>query len=161
MRNKKFRNILISLFVLLWLAVFNYESVRHFYLQPHFDRPLPKTKFLFPPAGWIMFFKVDDQFGTAEVYGLREEGEPYRFDPHEILETRFIGFDNIYRGVLGAANDSPRAFCRFMKRKFPGFDDFLVTVAVYPSLTQNRYTVRRYPSYQCSRLNARKGGGSP
>ncbi|MDO8580528.1 MAG: hypothetical protein Q7S13_03515, partial [Candidatus Omnitrophota bacterium] len=52
---KSVRNIFISLFVIVWLGIFHYESTRAFFLEPLFHRPLYKFKFLFPPAGWIMF----------------------------------------------------------------------------------------------------------
>jgi hypothetical protein len=153
MKNNRLRNTFISLFVILWLLAFNYESVRYFYLNPLAGRELPKIKFLFPPAGWIMFFNVDDRFGLIEVYGLKK-GVPYLFDPHQIFETRFIGFDNLHRGVLGAAKDHPHAFCRFMERKFPNFDDFAVTIISYPSLIKQPQTINRYQVYQCAYLSA-------
>lgn len=157
MANKTFKNFIISAFVILWLLAFNYESVRYFYLNPLAGRELPKVKFLFPPAGWIMFFNVDDRFGLIEVYGLKK-GMMYPFDPHQIFETRFIGFDNMHRGVLGAAKDHPDAFCRFMERKFPHFDDFAVTIVSYPSLIKQPHTIIRYQLYQCEYLSGPEAG---
>ncbi|MBZ0167596.1 MAG: hypothetical protein K8I00_12390, partial [Candidatus Omnitrophica bacterium] len=50
--NPKIRNTYISIFVVLWLGLFQYESLRGFLLNEYFKLNLPKTKFLFPPAGW-------------------------------------------------------------------------------------------------------------
>lgn len=137
MPEKRLRNICISLFVILWTLVFHYESLRAFYLEPFFARPLPKVKFLFPPAGWIMFFNVDDQFGCVEVYGMRL-GAPQRIDPHDILQTRTVGYDNIHRNVLSEVLDPSlkESFCGLLKRKFPEFDAFIITEVEYPSLTR-------------------------
>lgn len=96
---KKYRNVIVSIFVILWLGVFHYESLRHSYLQPFFRQALPKLKFLYPPAGWIMFYQVDDRAVYAKVYGIRN-GNAQLIDPHEIIRTRFIGFDMVHRNVL-------------------------------------------------------------
>jgi len=149
--NKSLRNILISIFVLTWLFLFNYESVRAFYLNPLFKRDLPKTKFLFPPAGWIMFFNVGDGFGTVEVYGLREGRAPQLIDPHAIFQTRQIGYDNIHRGALFAFS-SMRAkpqTCAFLHRKFPYFQQFAVMYVQYPSIVKNPMEQERFVIYQC------------
>lgn len=150
MKNKKVRNILISLFVIVWTVVFHYESVRGYYLEPMLKHRLPKTKFLFPPAGWIMFFNVDDTFGHVEVYGVRNKALD-RLDPHEIISTRFIGFDNIHRNILvsTASDHVQKPFCDFLGRKFPGYENFVVTVVRYPSLTDDRYRRVELPAYQC------------
>ena len=66
----RLRNLAISVFVIIWIAVFQYETLRLNYLSPLAGRMLPKVKFLYPPAGWIMFFQVDRLYGFAEVYGL-------------------------------------------------------------------------------------------
>ena len=95
---KRLKRIAISIFVVVWLAVFFYESNRYFYLSPLFGRPLPKVKFLFPPAGWIMFFNVDDGFGYAEVFGIKASVKT-KIDPHDILQTKAVGYDNIHRNV--------------------------------------------------------------
>ena len=134
-QKRRLKNILISVFVILWTLVFHYESTRHFFLNPLFGRELPKIKFLFPPAGWIMFFNVDDSYGGAEVYGIKNNQAEF-IDPHKILETKAILYDNIHRNVLSGAL-SPyykRDFCRFLKRKFPHFDGFLVMAVYYPSI---------------------------
>ena len=135
-----YRNTYITIFTVLWILLFHYESVRHFYLSPLFGRELPKFKFLFPPAGWIMFFSVDDSFGNTEVYGVKD-GKPQRINPHDILETRTIGFDNIHRNILSRVlyQDKQQAFGKLLKRKFPYFDSFYVTYVRYPSLTKEPF----------------------
>ena len=131
------RKIIISIFVILWTLVFHYESTRHFLLNPWASRQLPKIKFLFPPAGWIMFFNVDEAYGGAEVYGL-SQGQPQLIDPHKILETKAIGYDNIHRNVLSEVLSPYRArsFCGFLKRKFPEFNEFTVVATYYPSVVK-------------------------
>lgn len=148
---KTIRNITISAFVILWLCTFHYESLRAFYLNPLAGRPLPKIKFLFPPAGWIMFFNVGDSFGNVEVFGLKANQPPQFIDPHQILRTRDIGYDNIHRGVLGtilSPEIQPQA-CRYLHRKFPYFEKFWVTYVGYPSLTQEPLRQERRLVYQC------------
>ena len=146
----KKRNILISVFVIVWLAAFNYESVRYFYLQPALKMQLPKVKFLFPPAGWIMFFNVDDRAGYAEVYGVKK-GVSYPINAHDIIKSRFIGFDMVHRNVLSIVLE-PQArapFCASLQNRFPEFERFIVTVVEYPSLTKSRYERYQAPLYQC------------
>jgi len=147
---KRIRNIFISIFVVVWLCAFHYESIRYFYLEPVLGQRLPKIKFLFPPAGWIMFYRVDDQFAYPEIYGVIK-GAPQVIDPHDIIRTRFIGFDNIRRGILGAALSGYRRqdFCRYMHRNFPVFDDFYVTAVNIPSVTKAPYDRQQIPVYQC------------
>ncbi|OGX24934.1 MAG: hypothetical protein A2787_03185 [Omnitrophica WOR_2 bacterium RIFCSPHIGHO2_01_FULL_48_9] len=146
----KLRDTVITIFVILWLAVFNYESIHRYYLEPWLKRPLPKMKLLFPPAGWIMFYNVEDDYGYAQIYGVNVDGVQ-EIDPHEILATRTIGFDNIHRNVLlvvfGEA--MPGQVCRFLERKFPEFDNFLITAAQYPSLTQTPHKKLQRVLYQC------------
>jgi len=129
------RNLLISVFVVFWTLLFHYESTRNFYLNPLFQMDLPKTKFLFPPAGWIMFFNLDESYGGAEVYGLKS-GRPEAIDPHRIFETKAVGYDNIHRNVLSSVLSSyrERDFCRFLRRKFPEYEQFLVAAFYYPSV---------------------------
>lgn len=145
------RNIIISCFVIVWIAVFHYESTRYFYLQPFFNQPLPPVKLLFPPAGWIMFYSVDDSAGFVEIYGVAD-GVPVRIDPHDIIQTRTIMYDNIHRNILSevADRDVKPAFCRFLRRKFPDFDNFAVTVVYYPSLTKMPHRKIQQVIYQCS-----------
>jgi len=114
------KKIFISLFVVVWLVLFNYESTRHFYLTPLFGRTLPKLPLLFPPAGWIMFFQVGDREGHVQVYGVKD-GVEHLIDPHDILETRAVLYDNIHRNVMiNVLYEGMRPrFCRFLKRKFP------------------------------------------
>ncbi len=144
------RHLAISLFVIIWLLLFHYESTRHFYLQPFFKRPLPKTKLLFPPAGWIMFYNVGEDSGYTEVYGVNADGMQL-IDPHDILRTRTIGFDNVHRNVLSVVLDPyfQDDFCRFLDRKFPDFDNFLVTGVYYPSVVKSPYKKIQRVMYQC------------
>lgn len=134
----RFRNTLITVFVILWTVIFHYESTRYFYLNPLVGKNLPKLKFLFPPAGWIMFFNVDDAYGAAEIYGIKDRS-PELIDPHRILETKAILYDNIHRNVLSGVLSSyyQRSFCRFLNRKFPEFDGFLAVATYYSSVTKN------------------------
>ena len=135
--SKRLRGVFISIFVTLFILAFHYESIRYFYLNPLFGKDLPKIKFLFPPAGWIMFYNVDDSAGFAEVYGVKN-GYPQRIDPHDIIETRPIGYDNIRRNILSVvlSSEYKKQFCAFLERKFPGFDNFVITQVYYPSLTK-------------------------
>lgn len=146
----KIRNVLISIFVVVWLAVFHYESVRQFYLQPFFKEPLPKTKFLFPPAGWIMFYQVGDRYTAAEVFGVRK-GLIVPIDAHDIIKTRFIGFDMVQRGVLSSMLDKriKPGFCRYLQKNFPEFDRFIITAIEYPALTRSRYERYQGEVYSC------------
>ena len=146
----RIRNTIISIFVIVWLAVFHYESTRHFYLEPLLKRELPKLKFLFPPAGWIMFYNVGDGYGSAEVYGVKD-GRTQLIDPHQILQTRAIGYDNIHRNALVSVLDRGASdhFCAFLKRKFPYFDGFLVAYALYPSVIDKPFEKLQTVAYEC------------
>lgn len=179
-------NALISSFVICWIILFHYESLRANYLSPLLARDLPKFPLLFPPAGWIMFFQVDASYGFAEVYGIRGN-RPVLLDPHEILTTRAVGYDNIHRNaligvlspdavgtpgqclqlsrtrprdyqrtaLLGVCNDPPERpveslpFCRFLRRKFPSYDGFLVVHAEYPDAITTPERILRQIGYRC------------
>lgn len=145
-----FKKTLISLFVIGWICLFHYESLRHFYLEPLVGHTLPKTKFLFPPAGWIMFFNVDERYGGAQVYGIRSN-QPEWIDPHRVFPIRWVGYDNIRRNVLVSVLDERRGrdFCRYLKRKFPEYDEFVVAATYYPSVTRDPATRYRQPVYRC------------
>ena len=144
------RNTLITVFVIGWTLLFQYETLRASYLGPLVGRELPKVPFLFPPAGWIMFFNVDRSYGFAEVYGVRD-GDRVLLDPHDILETKAVGYDNIHRnvlvGVLSLAD--AQSFCRFLHRKFPSYDEFLVVYAQYPDLVTTPDRILRQLAYRC------------
>ena len=150
MKTIPIRNILISAFVIVWTLIFHYESTCAFFLEPLVQQRLPKMKFLFPPAGWIMFFNVDDTYGSAEVYGVKN-GTPQLIDPHQILLTRGIGYDNIHRNALSLVldEDVKPLFCRFLERKFPYFDRFLVTAVHWPSVTRTPQKRMQRLIYQC------------
>lgn len=147
---KTFRNVSITIFVILWTVLFHYESTRYFYLEPFFRKPLPQMKFLFPPAGWIMFFNVDDNYGFVEVYGLKDKSL-YLIDPHDIFRTRTIGFDNIRRNILSSVADPSAAkpFCSFLKWRFPQYQGFAVTASYYPSLTKQPGHFQQQLRYEC------------
>jgi len=153
----KWRNAVITILVICWGLLFHYESSRHFYLNPFLKNigvksfSLPKTKFLFPPAGWIMFYNVGSQYGTSEVYGVKD-GQSQLIDPHDIFRTRTIGYDNIHRGILNSAARSgvEKRFCSFLWRRFPYFDRFLITVNYYPSMIEEPYHKQQQVKYQCN-----------
>ena len=160
------RNVWISVFVIAWMAVFHYETLRLSYLSPLVlrlrsalaptgtaglaGRELPKLKFLYPPAGWIMFFHVDRSYGFAEVYGLAGT-QPVLLDPHRIFETRFVGYDNIRRNVLISVLSAPDAppFCRYLDRKFPQYDGFAVVYRVYPDVVSRPDETLYQVAYRC------------
>ena len=144
------RDVLITCFVILWSLVFHYETLRLSYLSPWVGRELPKLKFLFPPAGWIMFYRVDAAYGFAEVHGLRR-GEPVQLDPHAIFENRALGYDNIRRNVLVSVlspEDGP-AFCAYLRRKFPEYDRFAVLYGQYPDVVHRLDEINRQVMYRC------------
>ena len=162
----------ISLFVLAWMLLFHYETLRLNYLSPLFGRELPKFKFLYPPAGWIMFFNVDRSYGFAEVYGLRDGppgpsgsddpkgrglstrrvgDQPVLIDPHEIFRTRFVWYDNIRRNVLISvlsANAEPN-FCPYLHWRFPQYESFAVLYRVYPDVVEKPNETLYQVAYRC------------
>src|SRR3990167_6167516 len=144
------RSIPITWFVLCWTLLFQYESLRANYLSPLFKRPLPKLALLFPPAGWIMFYNIDRSYGFAEAYGIRGT-ELTELDPHAVFETKAVGYDNIRRNVLAGVlyQDRTQAFCRFLRRKFPTYDDFLIVYAEYPDAVNTPERILRRPAYRC------------
>ena len=144
------RNTLITWFVIVWMLLFHYETLRANYLSPLVKRELPKLPLLFPPAGWIMFFNVDTSYGFAEVYGIREN-KPTVLDPHEILKTKAVGYDNIRRNVLVEVlyKEHAASFCRFLRRKFLAYDAFAVVYAQYPDLIETPDWVLRRLAYRC------------
>ncbi len=144
------RNMAISVFVVLWLFVFHYESTRAFYLNPVTQIELPKFKFLFPPAGWIMFYNVDDTYSHIEVY--RRMGQNVQLiDPHDIFRTRTFGFDNIHRNVLSVVGirGNAAAFCQYLTWRFPSYDDFFVMAVYYPSLVKEPHKRLQEVIYSC------------
>ena len=141
---------LITCFVIGWTLLFQYETLRANYLSRLLNHPLPKVKFLFPPAGWIMFFNVDRSYAYAEVYGLHG-AQHTLIDPHQIFPIKNIGYDNIRRNVLVSVLTADRAqpFCRFLRRKFPSYDAFAVVYAEYPDLIEKPDLVLRQLAYRC------------
>ena len=144
------RSVPITVFVICWTLVFQYETLRLHYLRPLFKRELPKLALLFPPAGWIMFFNVDKAYGFAEVYGLRGTN-PTQLDPHDIFETKAVGYDNIHRNVLVGVLDRGDApsFCRYLRRKFPAYDSFAVLYCQYPDVVNAPDQILRQVAYRC------------
>ena len=140
----------ISLFVIAWIGVFHYETLRLNYLSPVVGRQLPKLKFLYPPAGWIMFFNVGRSYGFAEVYGI-QHGRLVLIDPHEIFATRFVWYDNIRRNVLISVLSGQAApgFCRYLHRKFPQYEAFAVAYAAYPDVVNRPNETLRQLAYRC------------
>ncbi len=149
-KNPRLRNVFISIFVVLWLLVFHYESTRHFYLNPLAQRDLPKFKFLFPPVGWIMFFNVDETCSYVEIYGKTGESA-YLIDPHDIFRTRTFGFDNIHRNVLSivGSRDLASPFCHYLAWRLPTYENFVVTAVYHPSLIKEPEKRRQQVLYQC------------
>ena len=149
-RRASIRNGCITIFVVAWLCLYSYETLRLNYLSPLVGHELPKTKFLFPPAGWIMFYEVGEQEGHVEVYGVRDR-RPELIDPHRIFATRWVGYDNIHRNVmltvLSRAYAEP--FCRFLRRKFPDYDGLIVAYAETPSVVERPQRIFRQVIYQC------------
>ena len=144
------RNRLITVFVIAWTLVFHYESLRASYVSPLAGRTLPKLPLLFPPAGWIMFFSVDQSYGFAEVYGMRN-GSPVSLNPHDIFRTKAVGYDNIRRNVLVSVLSPSLAasFCPYLKRTFPGDEAFAVVYAAYPDVAAESDRVVRQLAYRC------------
>ncbi len=97
-----------------------------------------------------MFFNVNDGYGYVEVYGLKN-GQPQLIDPHQILQTRAIGYDNINRNALITVLDRnlARSFCGFLRRNLPYFDSFAVTYVNYPRLTQQSFERQQQLAYEC------------
>lgn len=144
------RNVMISIFVIVWLIVFNYESTRLFYLERWVGHPLPKVKLLFPPAGWVMFYNIGRSYGHAEVYGIKGETVDV-IDPHLILRTRAIGYDNINRNALVSvlSADAAQPFCGFLQRRFPHYDRFAVMYVNYPDVAERPWDKRYQLAYEC------------
>lgn len=144
------RDIAISAFVVFWLGLFNYETFRLNYLSPLLGRELPKFKLLFPPAGWIMFYRVDEWDGRCEVFGLKG-GRRKPIDPHRIFADRYVGYDNIRRNILVTALEGPyaREFCRYLHGKFPEYEAFEVDEVVVPSVLERPQRNIDRPAYKC------------
>ena len=144
------RDVGITSFVVIWTLIFQYETLRASYLSPLLHRTLPKLALLFPPAGWIMFYRVDPTYGFAEVYGVGNT-EPAKIDPHAIFETKAIGYDNIRRNVLVGVLDERLApwFCPYLRRKFPEFQSFAVMYGQYPDVVNRPDEVHYQVAYRC------------
>ncbi len=144
------RNTIITCFVICWTLIFQYETLRARYLSPLVNHELPKLPLLFPPAGWIMFYNIDATYGFADVYGSRH-GQSVKLDPHAILPTLAVGYDNIHRNVLVSVlnqYDAP-AFCGYLHRKFPEYETFTVLYGEYPDLIRSPDRVVYRVAYRC------------
>lgn len=97
-----------------------------------------------------MFYNVDNGYGYAEVYGVKGNQTQW-IDPHDILQTRPIGYDNIHRNALVSVLDGQMqgAFCAFLKRKFNTFEAFIVTYSNYPDVVRNRFEKQQAVAYEC------------
>ncbi|MBI4348739.1 MAG: hypothetical protein HY553_18010 [Elusimicrobia bacterium] len=153
--SKTTKRAFLRLFIVAWLALFVYETLRAFQLAPVAARlagrpvDLPKLPLLFPPAGWIMFYEVGDTAGGLEVYGVSKTTATL-IDPHRVFATRYVGFDNIRRGMLYAAAGRPWDFCNFLRRKFPEYPDFSVVRYQYQDLGGENPSGRlQAPLYSC------------
>lgn len=148
------RNICISIFVIIWLLLFTYQTFRVNHLNPLIQRTfgitLPRVPLLFPPAGWIMFFNINPSYGFAEIYGIKDD-RPVKLNPHDIFETRAIGYDNIHRNVMIGVLYPDRAnpFCRYIRRKFPLYDTFAVVYGQYPDIIHMPDRFERQVVYRC------------
>ncbi len=96
-----------------------------------------------------MFYSVGEQDVHAEVYAL-DGARQTMLDPHEIFATRWVGYDNIHRNILVTVLEASLAlpFCGYLKRKFPGHDDFVVAQAHMPSVITDKRTLRQ-GLYRC------------
>ncbi len=149
---RRHSNTLITVFVICWLLLFQYETLRLHYLGPLLNRELPKLPLLFPPAGWLMFYQIDSSYGLAEVYGIRQ-GRQTKLDPHDIFETQAIGYDNIHRNVLIGVlyRDRVAPFCHYLGRKFPDYESFVVVYKRYPDVIAKPGYFTRQAMYRCSK----------
>lgn len=145
----------LRLFIAGWLLLFVYETLRAFQLKPLVARlagrevALPKLPMLFPPAGWIMFYEVGDTAGGLEIYGV-SNATTTLIDPHRVFATRYVGFDNIRRGMLWSAAGRQWEFCNFLRRKFPEYPDFSVVQYQYQDLGSGKPPERQQaPLYGC------------
>ncbi len=159
-RNRAVRDRFITLFVLIWLIVYFYNNTRLMLLRPfiqrHFPRAaahLPVNQFLFPPAGPIMFLHLDDTFAHFVVYGVKDL-KLYELNPHKIIQNRTLFYDNTHRGVLSAIADRETApsFCRMMDRRFPEFDDFVVALRRYRSLSRQPHIYEEAGIFRCRQI---------
>lgn len=148
---KRGRRIWLSFLIVLWMGVFHYETLRYNYLSKWLQiEELPKLPLLFPPAGWIMFFKVTPQFGTVEIYQAKGNSA-ITVDPHDVFETQAVGYDNIRRNIMSGVLYRERAekFCDYLKEKFPESTTFVVSYKGYPDLIEAPDKFVRKPQYRC------------
>ncbi len=146
----RLRQLSSVVFVVVWIALFFYETLRLNYLSPLLGRALPKLPLLYPPAGWIMFYQIEPRYGYAEVYRINGKSAEL-IDPHDIFATQAIGYDNIHRNMLVSVLDARRGevFCAYLKRKFPDAGGFAIVHAEYPDLIASPDRVLRRVSYRC------------
>jgi len=97
-----------------------------------------------------MFYRVDHAYGHIRIFGMKD-GQNYEIDPHEVFRVRTIGYDNIHRGVIGAAASrrNSRAFCRHLTKRFNNFDDFKILYAHYPDFIADPHLRYQQVLYGC------------
>ena len=97
-----------------------------------------------------MFYRVDPSFGYVRVFGYKD-GQGNEIDPHEIFRVRTIGFDNIHRGVIGAAASTynQASFCDHLYRRFGEMDSFRVVATYYPNFVEKPYGQYHQIMYSC------------
>jgi len=97
-----------------------------------------------------MFYNIDDRTSYVEVYGIKGQ-QSQIIDPHDIIRTRTVGYDNIHRGILGQVTYSQyyRSFCNFLNYRFDYFDRFLITIVSHPNMSENPYERYQKVLYQC------------
>lgn len=97
-----------------------------------------------------MFYHIGTSAGFAEIHA-RDEHQTTVLDPHDILETKAIGYDNIHRNVLVGVlyKERASAFCRFLTYKFPQYQAFAVVYASYPNIITQPDRLERSLVYKC------------
>lgn len=133
---------------MVWTLLFHYESLRYCYLEPLFRQYLPKVPFLFPRYGWLMYYKLANAWYSIQVYGVRKDKGPEPIDSHRILTTKPVGYDPIRRNLLTEVvpPKSVPDFCRYLERKFPEYDNFLLMFEGYEPLAPEKSAKFFFPA---------------
>jgi hypothetical protein len=98
-----------------------------------------------------MFYQVDETYSYIRIFGFKN-GQNYEIDPHEVFRVRTIGFDNIHRGVIGAAaSESNRyAFCKQLFTRFKDFESLSILNEYYPNFVTDPYKRYQQMLFNCS-----------